>query len=171
MKTCSKCKLLHEDDYFSRCAKAVSGLQSQCKNCKRLAATMRKEKYLLENRGKKYPYYKKSKEARLKDYNKSKLHHNISRLIRKGLKLNKNGNTFDLLGYTQNELKVYIESKFKEGMSWDNYGINGWHIDHIIPRSSLPYEFIEDDNFKKCWSLNNLQPLWAVDNLKKSNKL
>ena len=54
-------------------------------------------------------------------------------------------------------------------MSWDNYG--EWHIDHILPDSSFYYVSTEDDEFKKCWALSNLQPLWAIDNLKKSNKI
>jgi hypothetical protein len=54
-------------------------------------------------------------------------------------------------------------------MSWENYG--KWHIDHITPLSSFDIQNYNDENFKKCWSLENLQPLWAEDNLKKSNKV
>ena len=60
-----------------------------------------------------------------------------------------------------------VEEQFVDGMSWDNYGIYGWHIDHIIPLSSAK---TEEEIFKLC-HYTNLQPLWAVDNLKKSNKL
>ena len=52
--------------------------------------------------------------------------------------------------------------------SGDNYG--KWHIDHIKPISSFNINGINSDDFKKCWSLNNLQPLWAKDNLQKGNK-
>ena len=54
-------------------------------------------------------------------------------------------------------------------MTWDNYG--EWHIDHIIPISYFDYSSYDDETFKICWDLNNLQPLWAKDNLIKSNKL
>jgi len=54
-------------------------------------------------------------------------------------------------------------------MTWDNYG--KWHIDHVIPTSVFNFEKPEDDDFKRCWSLQNLQPLWALDNIKKGNKL
>ena len=54
-------------------------------------------------------------------------------------------------------------------MTWDNYG--EWHVDHIIPMSSFEFESVEDREFKICWSLKNLQPLWGLDNLIKGSKL
>lgn len=75
----------------------------------------------------------------------------------------------NIVGYTLDDLRKNLESKFQEGMTWENYG--DWHIDHILPDSSFSYTSFEDDEFKKCWSLNNLQPLWAKDNLTKSNKI
>jgi hypothetical protein len=61
-------------------------------------------------------------------------------------------------------------------MNWDNYGKYEegklkWHIDHIIPHSSFEYTSMNDESFKKCWSLENLRPLEAVENIKKSNKM
>jgi hypothetical protein len=75
---------------------------------------------------------------------------------------------FERLGYTPDDLRKHLESKFKEGMTWDNHG--EWHIDHIIPQSWLPFDSIEDENFLKCWSLDNLQPLWAKDNISKQDR-
>lgn len=74
--------------------------------------------------------------------------------------------TFALLGYTIEELMSHLESKFTEGMSWDNYG--EWHLDHKKPMTSFKFESVDDEEFKECWSLDNLQPLWGVDNLFKS---
>jgi 5-methylcytosine-specific restriction endonuclease McrA len=54
-------------------------------------------------------------------------------------------------------------------MSWDN--CNEWHIDHIIPKAAFNYEKPEDIDFKKCWALKNLQPLWAKENHEKKDKL
>ena len=54
-------------------------------------------------------------------------------------------------------------------MSWENYGYYGWHIDHIIPCSKFDLSKLEEQ--KKCFHFTNLQPLWALDNIKKSNKL
>jgi hypothetical protein len=71
------------------------------------------------------------------------------------------------LGYTLQELKQHLEDQFQPGMSWDNYGKHGWHIDHRIPDSWFNYSSIHDEDFKKSWALSNLQPKWAKDNLSK----
>ena len=77
--------------------------------------------------------------------------------------------TFDILGYTLEELMIHLEKQFTEGMSWDNYG--EWHVDHKIPMASFNFETVEDREFKLCWCLDNLQPLWGPDNLSKGIKL
>ena len=77
----------------------------------------------------------------------------------------KQNKTYELLGCTGDTLKSHLESLFVEGMAWENKG--DWHIDHIIPLSSAK---TEDELFKLC-HYKNLQPLWAEDNLKKSNKM
>ncbi|KJR48409.1 Phage protein [Desulfosporosinus sp. I2] len=86
------------------------------------------------------------------------------------IKGNKNGSKWEALaGYSLTDLKWHLESLFKEGMSWNNMGL--WHIDHIVPRSAFNYSYPDDPGFKVCWSLANLQPLWAEENLRKSNKI
>lgn len=75
--------------------------------------------------------------------------------------------TFDVLGYTLDQLISHLESQFQPGMTWDNYGRDGWHIDHIKPDSWFNYSSLNDEEFKSSWSLNNLKPMWAEDNLKK----
>lgn len=77
-------------------------------------------------------------------------------------------NTFDLLPYSLGELITRLESQFKEGMTWDNYG--EWHVDHIKPMASFNIQSPEDKSFQECWSLNNLQPLWGVENLSKGSR-
>ena len=81
--------------------------------------------------------------------------------------LNKNGSTFNLLGYCANDLIKHLESKFAPGMTWDNYGIGGWEIDHIVPDSWFQYSSTQDQGFKDSWALNNLQPMWASPNRSK----
>jgi len=102
-----------------------------------------------------------------------KLHANISIHINHCLKSTitpKNKRKWEnLVGYSLNDLKKHLESLFINGMSWDNYG--QWHIDHKIPKSSFNITSDSCDAFKQCWSLSNLQPLWATDNLKKSYKI
>lgn len=94
----------------------------------------------------------------------------IRSLIWRSLKDGKNGRHWeDLVGYSINDLKKHLESQFKEGMSWDNYG--QWHIDHVIPISIFKIENEKSKGFKKAWALENLRPMWAKDNMKKHNKL
>ncbi len=79
---------------------------------------------------------------------------------------------FDLLHhlpFTVDELIEHMESRFQPGMWWGNHG--EWHIDHIVPKSHFKFKEIGDVVFLKCWSLENLQPLWAKDNLRKHTKL
>jgi hypothetical protein len=71
----------------------------------------------------------------------------------------------ELLGCTFEELLPYIESKFLEGMTWENRGFNGWAFDHIIPCASFDLHDIEQQ--KKCFHYTNLQPLWIRDNSSK----
>lgn len=73
---------------------------------------------------------------------------------------------FEIIGLSPNELKIYIENLFTEGMSWDKMG-KEIHIDHIIPLSSAK---TQEELLKLC-HYTNLQPLWAKENLKKSNKV
>ena len=73
-----------------------------------------------------------------------------------------------LLGCTIDEFRVHIESLFLDGMSWDNYGRDGWHIDHIIPCSMFCLEHSEEQEI--CFHWTNMQPMWARDNLSKGNR-
>ena len=114
------------------------------------------------------------KKNRMKKDVKYKLAVRISEKIRQSLVSKKreyNSSLWEILGYTPLELKSHLESNFKEGMNWGNYGLYGWHIDHIKPKSSYKYETIHDKECLECWSLSNLQPLWAEENLRKSNKI
>lgn len=88
--------------------------------------------------------------------------------IRNTLVAGKNGRSWEsLLGYTRQQLKDHLESLFTEGMNWEVFLQGKIHIDHKIPKSLFKYTSFEDEEFKKCWALSNLQPLWSVDNLKK----
>jgi len=101
-----------------------------------------------------------------------KIANNIRCGIYKALKGNKNGRHWEtIVGYTLKKLKRHLEKQFLSGMTWENYGRNGWHVDHIIPRSVFNYINTEDYDFNRCWSLSNLQPLWEADNIRKQAKL
>lgn len=81
----------------------------------------------------------------------------------------KSSATFELLGCTVEELKKYLEAKFKPGMTWDNWGRFGWHIDHIMPCAS--FDLSNADEQKKCFHYTNLQPLWCHENQSKGKKV
>jgi hypothetical protein len=94
----------------------------------------------------------------------------IRRRINTALKKNyKASSTELLLGITISELKLYLESQFKEGMTWENHTYTGWHIDHIIPVSS--FDLSKEEEQKKAFHYTNLQPLFAKENMKKSNRI
>ena len=102
-----------------------------------------------------------------------KLQSNIRSALYSSLKkmdVRKAKKTFEALGYTPQELKEHLEKHFDKGMTWDNWTINGWHIDHTKPQSSFSFQSLDDPEFKECWSLDNLRPMWAEKNRKKSNK-
>jgi hypothetical protein len=88
------------------------------------------------------------------------------RIFLKQKKFKKTSSTFKLIGCTPKELAAHLEKKFKPGMTWDNHSFYGWHIDHVIPLDSAKNE----EDVKRLCHYTNLQPMWASDNLKKSNK-
>lgn len=83
--------------------------------------------------------------------------------------LNKSSHLLDMIGLSPSEFFAYLENQFEENMSWDNYGKNGWTIDHKIPCASFDHSNPEE--IKKCWHYTNLQPMWYKDNIKKGNKI
>jgi len=83
--------------------------------------------------------------------------------------VDKYGHYFDILQYTPEELIVHLEKQFKDDMTWDNYGI--WHVDHKLPITSFDIQEMGDEEFMKCWCLDNLQPMWGEENIRKSNKI
>jgi len=99
-----------------------------------------------------------------------RLHISISRGMCKSIKSNKGGRKWeDAVGYNIEKLKKHLQKQFLPGMTWDNYG--EWQIDHIIPISAFNFTTIEHLDFKRCWALKNLQPMWAIDNARKGPKL
>jgi hypothetical protein len=104
---------------------------------------------------------------------KYKLDQNIRTAICNDLKkrsiLKDRKNWEKLVGYTLQQLIEHLEKQFDEQMTWDNQG-SYWHIDHIKPKSLFQYSDFDNEEFKKCWALENLQPLEGKENIRKSNK-
>lgn len=181
---CEKCGLQKEES-------------KSCKNCKKIYDQKRykENKDKLRQQQKEYDgahkseraayhkiWYQENKEQVLQDhreYKKNKyktdplfkLQCCCSSSIYQAIKSSKNGSSIlDYLPYSMQELKEHLERQFDKNMSWDNYG-SYWHIDHIMPQSKLPYLSMADENFQKCWALDNLRPLEALANIRKQNKL
>lgn len=145
----------------------------------------RRQKFRQENRfrlreeAKEYsrkPYVRK----RRREYQRSKaktdpmfrLNRSIASQVHRALKGAKQYRRWvDLAGYSIEDLRKHLEKQFQDGMTWENYGRNGWHVDHKIPRSVFNYTKPEHPDFKKAWAMSNLQPMWAGENLSKGNTL
>jgi len=149
------------------------GLKFTCKNCGKIFLLgkwqLKKQKGIfcsIKCRGESFH------KNRTPEYQK-RINKNMGRAIVRCVKEKKMSRRWvDLVGYTSNDLIKHLESQFKDGMSWDNYGTGRggylqWHVDHIIPASSFSFVSYDDIGFKRCWALNNLQPLWAKENLRK----
>ena len=170
---CKKCLIDKDNSNFHKRKDSKTGYRRTCKSCVSDYQSEYQSKYYELNKDKisEYKYeYRRTEEYRDKNKNRiDKKHIRISRNFINStinrIKSKKNyKSNLDLLGYSHEEFKNHIENLFSEGMSWDNHG--EWHIDHIIPVS----RFDESVDIKIMNSLSNLQPLWAKDNLKKSNR-
>jgi len=192
-KKCSKCGEIKLIDEFGFSKTAKYGRTERCRECrkedsqiyqkmnpdrKRASSRAWREKNL-EKSNETTRRWKKNNPEKIREANQKirdtlfgGLNSRMRNAVYQSLRGNKQGCHWEtLVGYTVEDLKKHLEKQFKNGMSWENYGLHGWHIDHKIPKSKFHYEKPEDDDFKRCWSLKNLQPLWAIDNLKKWNKI
>lgn len=193
IKTCSACKQPKNVEDFYLNYRNKDGLKSVCKICESEAKKRCYIKYRQRIREQQKAYNLKNKEKksirakewRLKNPERNKfliararkewikkpqnkLIVNIRCRMNRAIKGQfKSNSTTKSLGCTIVELKIYLESKFQPNMSWDNYG--EWHLDHIKPLAS--FDLNNPDEYAKACHYTNLQPLWAIDNIKKSDSL
>ena len=125
-------------------------------------------------------WYEKNKQSVLKRsalYRKSKIKTDLQYKLRHILRSRfysalrgkyKAGSAITLLGCSIEEFVVYLSLKFQPGMNWNNYGRDGWHIDHIKPLKL--FDLTNVDHLKKALHYTNLQPLWKAQNLSKGSK-
>jgi hypothetical protein len=90
----------------------------------------------------------------------------VSNAVRKSFP--KPDKTLNALGCTFGELKVWLETHFEDGMTWENYGRGGWHLDHV--REICTFDLSDPVQFSECCHYTNLQPLWEGDNLAKEHR-
>lgn len=87
----------------------------------------------------------------------------------RGEQSDKNGAPWEsIVGYSVADLMAHIERQFRGRMSWANFG--KWHVDHIVPVASFAFRSVDDPEFRACWALTNLRPLWAGPNRSKAAK-
>jgi hypothetical protein len=194
-KICSKCKEEKEVCEFNVDKTKTCGYYSSCKECckkyeklryiKNREKIIQKQKIYQKNTPEKRSIiikkYKNKNKEKIREYDRNydkikksndpiyKLKKNLRRRIKSffdSKNVLKNNTTFKIVGCSPEFLKEYIEKQFSEGMSWELMGQH-IHIDHIIPLSSAK---TEEEIYKLC-HYTNLQPLWAEDNLKKSDKI
>lgn len=98
-----------------------------------------------------------------RDHPKRRVDQRMKAAVHLALKGRKAGRSWErLVGYSLADLVAHLERQFLPGMTWENVG--RWHIDHIVPKVAFRYETAEDPEFRACWALTNLRPLWARDN-------
>jgi len=194
MKTCTKCNIEKPYSDFYKNKNRGDGHNNECKKCKREMdrnyylknkdkIKERSKEWAINNKDKQKEYYKdylKLNRDKVNEYknNWSKKRRNkdslykLKQTIRSRIylsliynKVKKNKKTTHYLGCALSEYKNYLQSRFKEGMSWDNHG--EWHIDHIIPLASANTE----EELISLFHYTNTQPLWAKENLRKGSSI
>lgn len=180
---CKECFLKKNKEYYEKNREKIIKQNLNWKKNNREIYNLSQRKLNNINRDKirKYhKYYRDNNKEKMKKngkirYKKSmkipetRILRNLRSRLNKAIRGNlKNNSTKELLGCSILEFKKQIEGMFKKGMNWDNYGMYGWHIDHIIPCAS--FDFSKKENIKLCFNHENLQPLWAFDNLSKGSK-
>jgi hypothetical protein len=183
-KVCTKCLVEKSLDDFNPAKDKPLGRTSHCKTCRNENAKryhkhryhndksyrlrmIKNTKSYSERPENKIKRVKNQKERKLQDINYHLLCVLRVRLWNALKAKGKSKRTKDLLGCSVSDLKRYLESLFQNGMSWDNYG--DWHIDHVRPCAS--FDLSDPEQQKRCFHYSNLQPLWALDNLKKSSRV
>jgi hypothetical protein len=127
-----------------------------------------KRQHYLENKEKIEKYRNEWRSNKVKVDSLFKLTNNTRTLIKQSFRRNgysKNSKTYQILGCTFEEFKIHLEKQFTEGMNWENQG--QWHLDHIYPVSLAK----DEEELIRLNHYTNFQPLWAVDNIKKGNKI
>jgi ribosomal protein L20 len=192
-KFCLNCRTEKIIKEFTKNKSRKDGLNGFCKSCNKIYRENNKEKrkvYSVKNKEqilkqqkhyynfnqKRWKIYREKYKQRVNKYLKQRRDNDLNfRLetiyrnrINTALRQNsKKSRTLELLGCSIEFLKEHLQKQFKGGMTWDNYGL--WHIDHIRPCNSFDLSKAEEQ--AKCFNYINLQPLWAIENLEKSDKI
>jgi hypothetical protein len=186
-KKCTKCGLKKPLTEFYKQKTNHNGFHSWCKDCFNGNAKNRKKiydkkrrpprnekeiQYRLENKDRIAQYHKSYTQRKFKEDITFRVKATLRSRIISAIK-NQYGSkaykSMDLIGCSVQNLRIYLESQFEEGMTWDNHGLHGWHIDHIKPCAS--FNLLDPKQQKECFHYTNLQPLWADHNRSKGSKV
>ena len=176
VKRCSTCTEWKPLDQYTVKMSRNDGLCDKCKSCwtqyRKDRADHDKE-YRKNNRDKVNTWKRNERHRKLESpdekFIQRQVKENLARRLRLLLEGQKSQNTMDIIGCSVEELKKHLESTWSEGMSWDNYGVHGWHIDHRLPCASFDHS--DELQINQCWNWTNLQAMWAEDNLKKGARI
>jgi len=190
-KICSICKIEKPASEFWKSIHNPCGLYSSCISCKsvrekesdRMTVRLKNGREWRRNNLEKARKYCNNWE---KEKRKTDLSFKLRRSVKCAIINSMRGRTphtkyftkiiFEHLHYTVEEFRKHIELLWEPWMNWSNHGKydpnkKTWQIDHIIPQSKLPFVSLTDDNFIKCWKLDNLRPLETIANIKKGNRV
>jgi len=166
------------------CRRLVSA--EMCEECGRIKARERQRRILATEEGRaqnrektrknyargyyKQPARRATKAAYIKEQRVSNTKFKLLDALRHRLYLTvrrykQSPSALQLVGCSIDALRQHLEAQFADGMTWDNYG--DWHIDHIRPCAS--FDLLDPEQQRECFHYTNLQPLWAADNLSKSD--
>lgn len=180
-KICNKCQRELYVSQFHKRNTSPGGYAHQCKECRSISRKGTHKEYsatyYLKYKDRQRELEKlnrnkinarkreRAKERRQTDVN-YKIKTNLRGRIYKAVKQNiKSESTMILIGCSIEELKIYLSAMFTEGMNWNNYG--KWHIDHIKPCAA--FDLSDPIQQKECFHYSNLQPMWAIENIRKSS--
>ena len=176
-KTCSKCGEEKPLSLYYKNKGRKDGVSVYCAKCMKEYSKKPERVEYEKNRTKlrsKTENYKKYQVQYQMKLNKKKYNEDYTFRIMKRMRntlskyiTRKQKTTNELIGCSSEDLIKHLEKQFQYGMTWENYGQYGWHIDHIIPLSSAKTE----EDIIKLNHYTNLKPLWWKDNLRKSNKI
>lgn len=180
MKKCIWCKTIKPLSEFYKRKGSLDGLYYWCKTCNCEYIRKRRNENIEEARKNERKWQMENREGKTRAWNKwakeqrkanptFRLNSSIRSAIWDALRFKKKGRKWEkLVGYSLEDLIKHLEKQFDNKMTWDNYGWY-WEVDHIKPKSWFSYLSYEDEEFKKCWALGNLQPLKKDINREKSN--
>jgi hypothetical protein len=184
IKKCGKCVAFKEIIHFYKDRTTKDGLAWQCINCAKEKQRLFQQTEAGKAKGRKdAQIFRKRHPDRVQKYVRDrkmidtqfKLANSLRGRLRSALKRkSKKGSAVKDLGCSIIEFEKYIESLFYpnpitgETMTWANWSIPGWHLDHIIPL--IHFNLDDPDQFLKAIHYTNFQPLWAIDHYKKSPK-